>query len=518
MSPSIVKTISRIYLILALLSATLLSPLPYSVVALFLLLLQIYLVYKPPRAALSLGCLVLTLLLLPLIFETLMGMLSALLIIPAIPLLGFDLRGNALSQSLPPTTRKRSTTITLRSLAIALVIVIIISVLVADWSLTLAGVLLLVYLGGILGYILFSIGGSPLEESKTRVRVIAGDTCQTEVSLRNRARIPFRVFLHSPYEWFRLSPSQIELNGKEAKINLSITPPLAGPAKLQLEASLLDPWGLFQTRQTLELVELYVIPRARYAEWLARKYLEGITAIPAQRAKKQARQGMEYYDSRPYQPGDRLKDIDWKRTLKLQELIVKEFAEIQKPTMIIAVNLAVRDAEQADQLAYSLIVSTLTMVREGVPTALAAYNHQDVLETTPAQDPREALKKAMKLGHNIVLVEPMERVLQLVEVRGIRRTMRQLEEARTEPAKRLRGILQLEWAAMQEAAKEHPAKRALITTTACTPPPAIIGVISAWNHDAEALSITLEELRKRGYRALILKIDSSTALWRQLKD
>ena len=58
------------------------------------------------------------------------------------------------------------------------------------------------------------------------------------------------------------------------QLNLSITSPLAGPSYPQLQVSVIDPWGFTQVNQAIEPVELHVISRARYAEWLALRYLE----------------------------------------------------------------------------------------------------------------------------------------------------------------------------------------------------------------------------------------------------
>ena len=49
------RAISKIYLVLALLAAILLSPLPYSVIALALFVLQVYSVYRPFRTDLNLA-------------------------------------------------------------------------------------------------------------------------------------------------------------------------------------------------------------------------------------------------------------------------------------------------------------------------------------------------------------------------------------------------------------------------------------------------------------------------------
>ena len=51
---ALTRTISRIYIISALAAAMLLAPLPYSAMALILLSLQLYCIYKPCRADLAL--------------------------------------------------------------------------------------------------------------------------------------------------------------------------------------------------------------------------------------------------------------------------------------------------------------------------------------------------------------------------------------------------------------------------------------------------------------------------------
>jgi len=100
----------------------------------------------------------------------------------------------------------------------------------------------------------------------------------------------------------------------------------------------------------------------------------------------------------------------------------------------------------------------------------------------------------------------VERYLQSPDIRQVRTALRRLERTNAEPARKLRAILELERRAIEEGAKEHPATRALNRVTAHTLPPAMITVISARNHDNEALSVTLEDLRKRGYSATLMKI------------
>ncbi|GAI15654.1 unnamed protein product, partial [marine sediment metagenome] len=92
--------------------------------------------------------------------------------------------------------------------------------------------------------------------------------------------------------------------------------------------------------------------------WLAKRYLAEtkpgvlplISNISALRPIHGLRRGVEYYGSQLYQPGDSLKSIDWKHSVKYNELISKEFTELHGQPAIILINLAVGNAEEADKL------------------------------------------------------------------------------------------------------------------------------------------------------------------------
>jgi uncharacterized protein (DUF58 family) len=272
---------------------------------------------------------------------------------------------------------------------------------------------------------------------------------------------------------------------------------------------------MMETRQVVRPLRLYVVPRARYAEWLARKYLEetaseaGILAATFSPvvAGVAPRGGVEYCDSRFYQPGDRLKDVDWKHTAKLRRLVVKEFSEEPRQMAVIAVNLAAADAEEADRLVYHLISSALTLAGAGIPAAVAAYDHREVLAASPPLGPRELVIKALQLGQKAVVIVPLGRYLQPPDISQVRVSLRQLEGTTLEAAGKLRSLLELERRAIEEGVKEHPARQALRRVAAHTAAPGVITVISPWSHDSEALSVTLEELRRLGYGAMVVRLE-----------
>jgi len=473
----------------------------------------IYSTFRSLPAGANLALIFLTLLLLPLVLEPEVGELAALLMIPGIPFLDSALRDNAVIRTLPEAGSSRKPSTTLKALASTLLLVLFFSFVPSQRTLTWTSLLLIAYLARVVAYILWSIPKAPVTASRTWVRIVVGDTARTSLTLKSKSRVSLHLLLEARYEWVRLTPSQMKLEKDEVMLSLTITPPLAGPSRLQLQASIVDPWGLIQARQTLEPVELYVIPRARYAAWLAKKYLElgapgdasTALALPLSQRPRGARRGVEYHGDRLYQPGDRLKDIDWKHSIKLQELITKEHLDSPGQAAMIAVNLDAQDAEQADILAYSLITSALTLAKEAVPMALAIYDHNDVVVVTPAQNGRQALLRVLKLAQDISLYQPGERFLGPPDLRRLRRTIAQLEGAKAEPAQKLMNILRTEYEALQQAARHHPATRALSKAAESTPPPALIVVISLSPDDIEALEVALGRLKKRGYEAVSME-------------
>jgi uncharacterized protein (DUF58 family) len=212
-----------------------------------------------------------------------------------------------------------------------------------------------------------------------------------------------------------------------------------------------------------------------------------------------AKRGIEYRESRTYQPGDALRDIDWKHSLKLSQIIVKEYREANEHVAIIAANLSVADAEAADKMAFNLITAALTLARENIPTALTAYNHQSVLLSTPVIEPLDMLQKALSLVREITTVKFAGRHLEPTDIAKIRRNINKLKLIESEPARRLLDIFNFEHRSIEEAARSNPATLALTRTTKQVRPPAMILLISQLNHDAEALLVTAEKLARRKF-------------------
>ncbi len=339
-------------------------------------------------------------------------------------------------------------------------------------------------------------------------RVLAEDTLDVVVTVSSMAHAPIRIFLEEPDSWTKISPRGGVVDSKDLHLHVTLTPPLAGPSLVSSTATAVDPWGLTVLRQDVDLVHLRVIPRAAYAAWLARRCLDvmrsgALTPVTVSQTVRTSnlRRGLDYYGAHEYRPGDMLRDIFWKHTVKLQQLIVKDRRDEYGEVVLIAANLSARTSAEADWLAYNLLVSALTLAGEGVPLAYAAYTETEVVAATPPLAPRRAIMQALSFIEHIQIAPGFLRVLQTSTSAQLRRKISRLAEVETEPARRLARLLSVEYQALQHRARTHPASTALRRATSQISPPAAIVLVSAQD-EADALEVTLEPLKERGFHLM----------------
>ncbi|MCW3999774.1 MAG: DUF58 domain-containing protein [Candidatus Bathyarchaeota archaeon] len=498
---------AKTYLIAVIIVGMLVSPLPQLALAIALLAVQLYIAYKPPVPKINMALTFGTLVLAPLTLVPLLGSLSAFLMSPAVYLLDRNLRENASNQTFKTTKSMRTPTHTLIGLTAALGAVLVAALILQNLPLIFAGSILLIYLTAALTVSYRRIPQTPLKETKTWNRILVGETENTSINIQTEAKLPLTITIAAAQPWIRPKPEKLALKPKsQAQIEVTYTPPLAGPTKLQLQTIALDPWGLMQTNQTLQPVDLHIIPRAKYARWLAKKYLEQTASgagssgsAPPPRAIKVARSGVEFYGSRLYQPGDRLKNVDWKHTLMLDELIVKEYAGAQGTPTIIVADLTAKDAQSADKLIYNVVMAALTAATESLPSGLACFNRKEVLAATPPTNPRETLKKTLQITQKITVAEAPQKVMQPTDIKRLKRTIKGLSKTETEPSERFTEILEFEVEALQSATKMHPATEALKKCVERSPAPTMLTVASTGSGDTEALTVALEILKAKGY-------------------
>jgi uncharacterized protein (DUF58 family) len=505
-------TVARAYLVAVLVLCLLVSS-PFQIgVALALLIAQLYSAYRQPKSSSNLVLVVSSLVFAPLALEALAGLYSVLLIVPALFLLDLSLKNFALTQKFFFSGAGRRDSFVLKALGAGLFLVFGVSVLVWNVTLILGVIVILAYLAFVLAGIFRGMPEMSLAEEKTWRRTFVGNTETVEFTVKGKASMPILVSLQSTDSWVHVNPSHFLLPAKkETHVTVQFTPPLAGPTKIRIQASYLDSRGLLQIDQVLEPVDLHIIPRAKYVHWLANKYLEqtspsaGTAISSPQPSYRAAIRGVEFLGSRSYQSGDRLKDIDWRHSYMLGELIVKEFADAQWQVGIIVADLTAKDAEDADALAYNFVMSALTLATKALPSALAVYNRSEVLSVTRIMNPRETLKKTLALTEKITVVESKEKVLQPTEIRRLKRTIGQLGDKNKESILKLSEILKFELNAAEEAVKIHPSTLALAKVIENLQGPAVVILVSSMGDNSDALLLSLERLRAKGYGVVMVR-------------
>lgn len=512
--------VCQIYLALVLLVAAVISPLHYLVLALVLLLIILFSLIRPQPPRIGLVMDVVVMFLAPLVLAPLLvtlynliplasQIITVVLVLPVFYLLDSNLRDNARHmQEFTERKGERNTTPVFISLLVMALTIILIALVVSRSALLFTGIAFALYLLGVLLGILFTIPRHPFTTDTVLRRIIVGTTGSTRIRLNTHTISGLHGRLNFTVPWARVEPQQTTLHGGDTKLEITFTPPLAGESRPPLHISAIDPRGLIQINQLVEPLNLHIIPKATYAEWLATKYLEQtgsgvvpVTNPPSRNLLKPLRR-VDYMESRTYQPGDILRDIDWKHTLKLSQLIVREYEETNEQAAIITVNLSVTDAEAADNLAFNLITVALTLARERIPTLLAVYDHENVVLNTSVIESTEMVNRALLLIRDIKIVKFADRYLEPSDIAKIRRNIRQLQRTDSEPAQRLLDILNFEHRSIEQVARNHPATLAMIAATRKVSAPAMILLVSQLNHDAEAVLVTAEKLARMRFTTL----------------
>ena len=221
---------------------------------------------------------------------------------------------------------------TLNSLTVTLVAAGLLGFTAGNVTILSVSAVLLLSLLARLGHVLVVTRGMPVVADSVGLRVLVGEEGHAEFHLRNETPFPLRIFLSSLDPWLSLSANEMNIGARGVEaIGVTATPPLAGPGRPVIHATLLDPWGLLWKGVETFPLNLRVIPRARYAAWLARRYLEqtGRQQAAATVGQLNRIRGVEFERLRQYQPGDRLKDIDWRHITKSRVPVVKEYLDPQ---------------------------------------------------------------------------------------------------------------------------------------------------------------------------------------------
>lgn len=507
MNNRFIVIILKIYVVIALVVTTVLSPLVLSFVPVLLLIWYLYQWRWPISAIINFLNELFMFFSIALLFSSIINpLLSLLSSLPLLFLVNNSLGEAAESYNLPNTRYARQPTNIFITIVLIFIILLGVSIMMSNLTLLLTVSVLFVYISVIGIIVLKKMPAKPLVETLIQHRIVAGTESNLTIKLNRITNIGSLVSLESLYEWLTVNPNLISLKEENPSIRISFTPTLSGPSIIKIKGKAIDRWGLLQVNFELDPVQLYVIPRARYAAWLVKKYLSGtkagalplISNIEAMKPIYGLRRGIEYYGSQLYQPGDSLKYIDWKHSLKANELISKEFSEFQGQSAVILINLSVGDAEEADKLAYNILVTAISLAQENIPAALAVYNHVDVKLTTATLHAQELLVKSLQVAQEMITYVNPRRYLNPPDISRLRANINRLRSIDNDSANSLSQLLRLEYTNFENAARTSPTTRALTEVLSKADKDSNIIIISNHNHDVEALAFSIFNLTRKG--------------------
>lgn len=428
--------------------------------------------------------------------------LLALPLVPAIDLSIMD-TAKRMKPELSPH-RHRVTKISIIVISIALT-VLSISLIINNIVLLLCCGTIIVYYSVTIFIVSKNLFRQPIDTGTVQLRIVAGKEGKAEIVLINKFKINGTLFLKSPYDWVKIDPHDfIPIRADRLSIIVSITPTLSGPAVIKLNGYILDTRGLIQTQFELKATDLVVIPRAEYAEWLARKYLAGMNPgiLPLisniNQLKPFLGRGIEYYGNRVYQPGDSLKTIDWKHSIKYNELISKEFSDIQTQPVIMLINNLATNAEETDKLAFNIIVTALCLAQDSISTTMAVYDEDKIIIARRSLNARHLVALALQVVRGITIRPPETRYLQPPDISLLQADIKRLTSVDNQPGKILRELLKCEYQYISDSAESHPCTQAIDEITRRTNQQFTFIIISNHSHDGDALAFNSYNLTKKG--------------------
>ncbi len=514
------QSLLRLYLMLGLAAATIFSASLFSLLPAAFLALSLYFWFRKSeqmKLALAFGAIFI----LPLVLEPVAGgPLAALATLPLFAHLDMTLRKNRSAVcriGLPSGRHPTDLGILLLTTVFAVGLV---GVFLGDSALELTSLACLVYFGIVAAIITASLPQKPLQESRVSFRAIAGSQSSTQIHIPSLASIGGQLYLRSTYPWLAVTPPSQSLSTSNITATIVSTPELSGPTIPEFDAVAVDAWGLSQVAFKLQPVQMDVIPRARYAVWLAKKYLDTarpgavVSDTPSTRfgGIHVARKGGEFYGASPYQPGDNLRAIDWKHSAKLGEMIVQEFSEPYTSSPLLLVNLSAPDEEEADKLAYSIITTAITLAREKIPAAIAAYNNEKVVKVTDLLPPRDLVRVATDLTDSITRYVVPATHLAPPDLSRIKMNTDRLSGVPSDAAQKLAQLLTLEYTNIKASADLNPATSAASRGLAGKKQLLQVLVISGMNHDAEAVALLVSRAKALGVKPLFLKLGKAFSL------
>ncbi|HEV2139152.1 MAG TPA: DUF58 domain-containing protein [Nitrososphaerales archaeon] len=227
-----------------------------------------------------------------------------------------------------------------------------------------------------------------------RATLAIGDSASFKTNLTADRRV---VLDTSEASWISVEPPNFEPGNWP--VLLTGSPLFSGHySTSNIGALVTSRYGLFSTMARPELfLTLRVYPRflltaLAVAEALAKTG----TGIGGENETELIGTGLEYAETRHYQPGDSLRRIDWKATARFSSLMVKQFYREIGGAVNLVYLLEAPGPRTHDELATEFLNVVISATRRGTPVKVTVYNKEEMVVKFSGKG-HEALSSALSL-------------------------------------------------------------------------------------------------------------------------
>ena len=498
------------YLIIILSGSIVLSSGPH--IPILLLLLHGFSLYRSFSVEQDTILILVTVIIAPLAWGTVLPQVFAgTLVLPGLPLLISKLRDLAPKMEIPPHKQGWRTTNTSNAIISIIVIAGILGFVLKDLALIGTASMLFLFILSLCSYSLFQFRGIGISIEDRSFQIMSGKRFTGKLQLYNHSTAKWYISLTTQDPHFRASITNPLMHSRsENQIDVNMETSLAGPVEPSIYITRQDHLGLLWHGEIMQPVTIQVIPKAQYATWLAQRYLDqagtdGYTDMAPMTANNR---GVEFSSLRPYHPGDRLRDVDWKHTAKSRETIVREHRDPQAGATVLLVNIVAENPDQADWISYQLVMSALSAAKANVPVAFALYDQTTVVFSSTYLNPLEAVQQSMQLIDQVTIQTGNKRLLSPSNPSYLHRTSQTLStNSNLERNSNLKKLIDIELTALERNALLHPVNEALKVALALSAVKPTISVISHQNHDVNTLSFVLSKFRNYSHSIIDLQTE-----------
>ncbi len=501
----------RIYVIGALGVSALLTPLPLTLAPCVLIVLHLGLIWRSPlKFALIINSFTfyaIALMIIPLVGPY----VACLPPLPVLLLINKSLRQTAELNVRSYTLHRIYPTRTLVVLAKTNLGVFALGMILNNIAVIITCSVLVIYIG-ILALLAFkNISVQPIVTDQSLLRIIAGSRIDRTIKIKCDINGGM-LFLESLYPGITLERTRIPLTIGEMSIKVTIMAALSGPHSIKFLACVTDHLGLIQNTFYLQPISLHIIPRAKYAAWFANKYIRetkpGMLPLTSNvnslKSPLGPKTGVEYYGSRPHQPGDSLRSVDWRHSVRYQQLVTKEFHELLGRPTALLVDMGAKDAEEVDKLAHKIVTTSFSLAYEGITAVIAAYDRNAVKLVTGILDPKAMVSESIRLVKDIATEKTLSRFLAYADIGIIKADIRRLSSKNSPQTRALGQLLAYEHSNLVKNSAVHPASQALWRALGRLGVQSNVVSISGSGGNTQALAIQLSTLASRGNAIIIV--------------